>query len=90
MLGELALDDAYCAGRIARALGGDPHDSATAAIRLARSFVPPADGLAGSQSARNLRRVGLESDIAWCAQESVIALAPRFAGMVGTAACVTL
>ena len=90
MLGELALDDAYCAGRIAEALGGDPHDSAAAAIRLARSFDGPLDGLGASQSARNLRRVGLESDIAWCAQESVIALAPRFAGMLGTAARVTL
>src|SRR4029077_1302645 len=34
VLGELALDDAYCAGRIAGALGGDRTDSATAAIRL--------------------------------------------------------
>ncbi|HYA08796.1 MAG TPA: 2-phosphosulfolactate phosphatase, partial [Gaiellaceae bacterium] len=38
VLGELALDDAYCAGRIARALGGEPQDSALAAIRLAESF----------------------------------------------------
>ena len=38
VLGELALDDAYCAGRIAEALGGDPADSRRAAIRLARSF----------------------------------------------------
>ena len=90
VLGELALDDAYCAGRIAEALGGDPHDSAAAAIRLARSFDGPLDGLGASQSARNLRRVGLENDIAWCAQESLIALVPRFAGMVGAAAQVTL
>ena len=34
VLGELALDDAYCAGRIAEELGGDPADSAVAAIRL--------------------------------------------------------
>ena len=32
--GELALDDAYCAGRIAAALGGEPTDSAAAAMRL--------------------------------------------------------
>jgi len=38
VLGELALDDAYCAGRIAAALGGDATDSATAAIRLAGTF----------------------------------------------------
>ncbi|MHB8470925.1 MAG: 2-phosphosulfolactate phosphatase, partial [Gaiellaceae bacterium] len=33
VLGELTLDDAYCAGRIAAALGGEPVDSALAAIR---------------------------------------------------------
>ena len=77
--------------------GGSPRRSAAtrttppaAAIRLARSFDGPLDGLGASQSARNLHRVGLENDIAWCAQESVIALAPRFAGMVGVAAQVTL
>ncbi|HKI93369.1 MAG TPA: 2-phosphosulfolactate phosphatase, partial [Gaiellaceae bacterium] len=90
VLGELALDDAYCAGRIAGALGGDLHDSAAAAIRLARSFDGPREGLDASQSARNLRQVGLENDIAWCAQENVIGLVPRFAGMVGVAAEVTL
>ena len=36
--GELALDDAYCAGRIAAALDGDPADSAAAAMRLAETF----------------------------------------------------
>src|SRR5438067_12910431 len=35
VLGELALDDAYCAGRIAAAIEGEPTDSARAAIRLA-------------------------------------------------------
>src|SRR6266704_3337868 len=38
VLGELALDDAYCAGRIAEVLGGDATDSATAAIRLAHTY----------------------------------------------------
>src|SRR6476469_963779 len=38
VLGELALDDAYCAGRIAGELGGDATDSATAAIRLAQTY----------------------------------------------------
>ena len=35
---ELALDDAYCAGRIAAALDGEPADSAAAAMRLARQL----------------------------------------------------
>jgi len=90
VLGELALDDAYCAGRIAEALGGEPEDSATAAIRLARSYTSALDGLGASRSAGNLRRHGLESDIAWCARESVLDVVPRFVGAVGAAAEVTL
>jgi len=90
VLGELALDDAYCAGRIAETLGGEPADSAAAAIRLVRSFGSALEGLGASQSARNLRGHGLEADIEWCAQESVLGVAPRFARMAGTAAEVTL
>ena len=88
--GELAIDDAYCAGRIAAALDGAPADSAIAAMRLADTFPSHADGLGASQSARNLHASGLEADIAWCAQESVLDVVPRFARMVGTAAEVTL
>ena len=51
VLGELALDDAYCAGRIAEALGGEPADSARAAILLARSFPSALEGLGASRSA---------------------------------------
>jgi 2-phosphosulfolactate phosphatase len=60
VLGQLTLDDAYCAGRIAEALGA------------------------------NLRRHGLEADIAWCAQESVLDVVPHFVRTVGAAAEVTL
>lgn len=90
VLGELALDDAYCAGRIVRALGGEPADSAAAAMRLADSFPDAVSGLGASQSARNLRGKGLEADIEWCAQESVLDVVGRFAGNVGRAAEVTL
>ena len=88
--GELALDDAYCAGRIAETLGGEPADSAVAALRLARSFGSAEDGLGSSQSARNLRAAGLDADIGFCARESVLDVVPRFARMVGPAAEVTL
>ena len=86
VLGELALDDAYCAGRIAERLGGDPEDSATAAIRLVHSFADAGEGLGASRSASNLRRKGLEADIEWCARESVLDVVPRFARTIGTAA----
>ncbi len=86
VLGELALDDAYCAGRIAEALGGEPEDSAQAAIRLAAGFDSPLAGLGASRSAANLRRRGMDADIEWCARESVLDVVPRFVRRVGTAA----
>jgi 2-phosphosulfolactate phosphatase len=90
VLGQLTLDDAYCAGRIAEALGGTPADSASLGIRLVHSFGSALEGLGASWSADNLRRHGLEADIAWCAQESVLDVVPRFARTVGAAAEVTL
>jgi 2-phosphosulfolactate phosphatase len=88
--GELCLDDAYVAGRIAEQLDGAETDSAVAAIRLARSFANPYQGLAASQSARNLLAANLPQDIEWCARESVVGVVPRLAGTVGSAARVTL
>jgi 2-phosphosulfolactate phosphatase len=88
--GEFALDDAYCAGRIAELLGGEPSDAALAAIRLARSFPAGEEGLRASQSARNLLDAGLEEDIVWCARESILGTVPRFVGMRGNAADVAL
>ena len=88
--GEFALDDAYCAGRIVERLGGEASDAAEAAVRVTRSFPSPEDGLRASQSARNLVNAGLEGDIAWCARESALDVVPRFAGMRGSAAEITL
>ena len=85
VLGELAMDDAYCAGRIAELLGGERTDAAEAAIRLAGSFRSGEEGLRASQSARNLLAAGLESDIAFCARESVLAVVPQVVGMRGPA-----
>jgi 2-phosphosulfolactate phosphatase len=90
VLGELALDDAYCAGRIAEALGGDRTDSATAAIRLARTYADAREALGAGRSAWNLRRHGLEADIEWCARENALDVAPRYRGAVGPAAEVGL
>lgn len=90
VLGELALDDAYCAGRIAEALGGDRTDAATAAVRLASTFATPFDALSASRSGWNLRRHELGPDIEWCARESVLETVPRFRRLVGGAAEVAL
>lgn len=88
--GEMCLDDAYVAGRIAEQLDGDRTDSATAAIRLAQSFASADDGLRVSQSARNIVAAGLEEDIAYCARESVLPVVPRLVGSVGAGVEVAL
>src|SRR6266576_2675671 len=66
------------AGRIAEALGGEPEDSARAAILLAQSFPSALDGLGASGSAMNLRGQGLEADVERCAQENALAVVPRY------------
>lgn len=88
--GELCLDDAYVAGRIAQELDGDYTDSATAAIRLAQSFASADEGLRVSQSARNIVAAGLEEDIAFCARESVLSVVPRLKGTLGAGVEVAL
>jgi 2-phosphosulfolactate phosphatase len=90
VLGQLTLDDAYCAGRIAETVGGDPADSAVLAIRLVHSFGSALEALGASWSAANLRQHGLEADLEWCARESVLDVVPRFVRTVGPAAEVTL
>lgn len=80
--GAFALDDAYCAGRIVKLLGGRPTDAAVAAETLADAYPTPLEGL----SARTYGPPGLEEDIAFCARESVLDVVPRFLRMVGSAA----
>jgi 2-phosphosulfolactate phosphatase len=80
--GAFALDDAYCAGRIARLLSGDRSDAALAAELLAASFATALDGL----HARTYGPPGLEEDIAWCARENALTVVPRLSRMLGTAA----
>ena len=88
--GAFAIDDAYCAGRIVERLGGDARDAAHAASRIARSFANAEEGLGAGRSAANLRAVGLDDDVAWCARESVCDVVPRFVGMRGAGAEVGL
>ena len=80
--GAFALDDAYCAGRIVAALGGERTDAAIASEVVARAWSSPFDGL----NARTYGPPGLEADIEFCARVDALQTVPRFAGMVGTAA----
>jgi 2-phosphosulfolactate phosphatase len=86
--GSFALDDSYVAGRIAALLGGDRSDAAEAAVRLAASYATAEEAFRASRSGRNLINHGpeLEADIPYCAQESVLSVVPRLAGMHGVAA----
>src|ERR687888_2632274 len=80
--GAFAFDDAYCAGRIVVASGGERTDAAIAAALLAKAFPRALDGL----NARTYGPPGLEADIEWCARESVLDVVPRLAGVVDGAA----
>jgi 2-phosphosulfolactate phosphatase len=80
--GAFALDDAYCAGRIVAALGGESSDAAVAAEVIARAWPDPLTGL----NARTYGPPGLEADIAFCAQVDLLDIVPRYSRMIGAAA----
>jgi 2-phosphosulfolactate phosphatase len=80
--GAFAFDDAYCAGRIVAALGGERTDAALAAALLAEAYPRALDGL----NARTYGPPGLEADIEHCARVDALDVVPRLVRMVGTAA----
>ena len=80
--GAFAIDDAYCAGRIVRLVGGERTDAGIAAEVIAERFSSGLDGI----NARTYGPPGLEEDIAFCAQESLLDVVPRYTRMVGRAA----
>ncbi len=84
--GAFALDDAYCAGRIVQLMDAERTDAAIAAELVARAFPDAWSGL----TARTYGPPGLDEDIRFCAQESVLDVVPRFSRMVGSAAEITL
>ena len=80
--GVFAIDDAYCAGRIVQLLEAERTDSAVASAVVAERFPNAIDGI----NARTYGPPGLEEDIAWCSQVSVLDVVPRLSQMVGPAA----
>ena len=84
--GAFALDDAYCAGRIVQLVESERTDAAIGAELIARAFPSALDAL----NARTYGPPGLEEDIAFCARENVLEVVPRLAGMVGSAAEITI
>lgn len=80
--GQFALDDAYCAGRIVQLLDGKLTDAAKAADAIARAWPDPHEALL----ARTYGPPGLEEDIAFSAQVSVLDVVPRLSRMLDGAA----
>lgn len=83
--GAFALDDAYCAGRIVDALGGERSDAAIGAAVIAGAWPDALQGL----NARTYGPPGLEADIEFCAQVDLLDTVPRFSRMIGNAAEIT-
>ncbi len=79
--GGFALDDAYCAGRIAQLVEGERTHAASASALLADAFPVALEGL----SARTYGPAGLEDDIAYCAQVDLLDVVPELTGVEGPA-----
>lgn len=75
--GRVSVEDVYLAGRLSGALGGERSDAARVAEAVAAAYATAREALEASAGAIGLRREGLESDIAFCAQESIVDAVPR-------------
>jgi 2-phosphosulfolactate phosphatase len=87
--GRVSLEDVYLAGRLSAQLEGDRTDAARIAEALAAAYPDAVDALGASAGAIGLRREGLESDIAYCAQESIVDVVGHLSEMVDGAALLT-
>lgn len=75
--GQASIEDVYLAGRISAALPGPRTDAAQIAEAVAAAYPTALAALEASAGAIGLRREGLQSDIAFCAQESIVGIVPR-------------
>ncbi len=75
--GRVTLEDVYVAGRVTARLDGDRSDAALVAESVAQAHTDARSALAASGHAQTLREAGLEGDVEWCAQESVLDCVPR-------------
>jgi 2-phosphosulfolactate phosphatase len=75
--GRVSIEDVYLAGRLSAALEGPRTDAARIAEAVAAAYPTALEALEASAGAVGLRREGLQSDIAFCAQESIVDAVPR-------------
>lgn len=74
--GSATIEDTYLAGRLSAAWQGPRTDAAQIAEAVAAAYRRPVDALDASIGGHNLRDVGLESDIIFCARESIVSVVP--------------
>jgi 2-phosphosulfolactate phosphatase len=86
--GKVSIEDVYLAGRLSAELEGPRTDAARIAESVAAAYPTPLDALEASAGAIGLRREGLESDIVFCAQESIVDAVPRLAATAEGAAVI--
>jgi 2-phosphosulfolactate phosphatase len=87
--GRVSMEDVYLAGRLSAELEGPRSDAARIAEALAAAYPSAIDALDASGGAVGLRREGLQADIAFCAQESIVDVVGRLSEMVDGAAMLT-
>jgi 2-phosphosulfolactate phosphatase len=87
--GRVGLDDVYTAGVLCEYLlamtDAQLDDGAQIALTVRRQFADPLEPLMRSHAASRLEEIGLESDVAYCAQVSQSTIVPSFQGRVGGA-----
>jgi 2-phosphosulfolactate phosphatase len=86
--GRVSIEDVYLAGRLSAALEGPRSDAAQIAEAVAAAYPTPLAALEASAGAVGLRREGLEGDIAFCAQESIVDTVPCLSEMIDGVAVV--
>jgi 2-phosphosulfolactate phosphatase len=86
--GRVSIEDVYLAGRLSAVLEGPRSDAAQIAEAVAAAYPTPLAALEASAGSVGLRREGLESDIAFCAQESILDAVPRLTETVDGVAVV--
>ncbi|MDP1850537.1 MAG: 2-phosphosulfolactate phosphatase [Solirubrobacteraceae bacterium] len=86
---KVSIEDVYLAGRLSAKLDGERSDAARIAEAVAAAYPNAVDALDASAGAVGLRREGLESDIAFCAQESIVDVVGRLSETVDGAALLT-
>lgn len=79
--GHPTIEDTYLAGLLSAALPGERTDAAHIAEAVSAAYPRAQDALEASIGAANLRTVGLDADITYCAQESIIDVVPRLSSV---------